>query len=51
MVVTQRLAICSGWFLKKTHLSTVTKRNSEDKTFSLHITQPLQIAFVVRSAV
>lgn len=24
----------------------MTKRNSEDKTFKLHVTQPLQIAFV-----
>jgi hypothetical protein len=41
----QRLAICSGWLLKA-YLSTVTKRNSEDKTLYLHFTQPLQIAFV-----
>src|SRR5690606_15695471 len=41
----QRLAICSGWLLK-TYLSTVTKRNSEDKTLYLHLIQPLQIAFV-----
>jgi hypothetical protein len=39
------LAICTGWLLK-THLSTVTKPNTENKTFYLHITQPLQIAFV-----
>ena len=41
----QRLAICSGWLLKKS-LSTETKRNSEDKTFYLHVTQPLLIAVV-----
>jgi len=41
----QRLAICSGWLLKP-YLSTVTKRNSEDKRFYQHITQPLQIAAV-----
>jgi len=46
----QRLAICSGWLLK-TYLSTVTKRNSEDKTFYLHVIQPLQIAFVTGWAV
>jgi hypothetical protein len=45
-----RLAICSGWLLK-TYLSTVTKRNSEDKTLYLHFTQPLQIAFVGRSCI
>jgi len=43
------LAICSGWLLK-TYLSTVTKRNSEDKTFYLHVTQPLQIAAVTACA-
>jgi hypothetical protein len=46
----QRLAICSGWLLK-TYLSTVTKRNSKDKTFYLHFTQPLQIAAVTGWAV
>jgi hypothetical protein len=35
------------WLALKTYLSTVTKRNNEDKTLYLHVTQPLQIAFVV----
>jgi hypothetical protein len=35
------------WLALKTLLSTVTKRNNEDKTFSLHFTQPLQIAAVM----
>jgi hypothetical protein len=34
------------WLDLKTYLSTVTKRINEDKTLFLHITQPLQIAFV-----
>jgi hypothetical protein len=33
MIAANRLAICSGWLLK-TYLSTVTKRNNEDKTFT-----------------
>jgi hypothetical protein len=35
------------WLALKTSLSTVTKRNSEDKTFYLNVTQPLQIAAVL----
>jgi hypothetical protein len=38
---TQRLAICSDWLLK-TYLSTVIKRNIEDKTLYLHVTPPLR---------
>src|SRR5690606_18534336 len=30
------------WMALKTHLSTVAKRNNENKTFSIHVTQPLQ---------
>jgi hypothetical protein len=35
------------WLPLERLLSTVAKRNSEDKTLSLHFTQPLQIAFIV----
>ena len=37
------------WRLLKTLLSTVTKRNSEDKTLYLHVNQPLVMAAVVAS--
>ena len=51
-VARPRLRITIGynqWRLLKTLLSTVTKRNSEDKTLYLLVNQPLVIAAVVRS--